>query len=1079
MTVHRILRAVSVAWLAVAGGVFAAAGFDPLAQPVGTLSPLAISNFNLSSKNENVYQAWFESLNWSGDVSAYLVDNAGRITPTPRWSARQSLDNQVKWNWLTAGGASAHAGRTIIANINGTSDFFDWGLLKNKQQKWLAAAPINIDQDLLNFIRGDNSKELPFVVSDGESPAKDTTLSGSLTGKFRARASAMGDVTHSKIIYVGSPSASYFYDDYLTFLKTHPREGRVYFGANDGMLHSVRAPIQGAGAGGGGNLAGGGGAGAATGGGDEVFAYIPSMLIPKLQTLAANPYALNYFVDGGMAVADANFTPGTNGWRTVLVGGLGAGGRGLYALDVTDETPLTTQKQVKDKILWELTEVNLPELGNVYGDPLITRIKDGRWVALVGNGYNNGYNGTAGNGHAVLYVLDVSSGKVIAALDTGSGSKISPNGLSSPTAVDMDSDGFPDTVYAGDIDGNVWKFDIKNIAPATWVAPTTPFFAPNPADAQPILGAPDVAAHPFKGVIVYFTTGSMFTAVEAANSTVQNYAYGLWDGAPPKAALLNQTLTDAVYGTKKVRLSSGNAISWLGVAANGGWRTALPAGERVLGNGFVREGRYHFVSVNPTTKDTTDPNGPEGASWLMELDYLNGAANGRVIFDLNTDGNIDNRDRIGSPAANGSFANDTIPVGVYVGKGLVSQPLLANLSFQSSVTLYAINPFVSPGAVVPPTETDRGVTGGHFDVEIWYPGGGTCIYQLNNPVCPQYIHTHEYDDKFDVTGIDMTNASDPRYNLKKVIPPNTKFQILMGGQEFSPAVSFKIGKKAYVPVFNYETDGTLTVDQNAPTGTTKAAIYDGSISALKWNMPKNAFTPMDWALTGGPNRVGLQPTTWSCVQNDKPNPLTNNPLLSGALYIQLVKPWDGTSAGTLDTDIEPNVPGNPKMGYRLKSTSLSKLLASYSIFYHAGACYLDANWSNGSATPVLPYSGTANTMPAVPAPGSQDPPYDTGAQMPTNISWVRVSVPGGGYKIIITTTYADGSKVIETITYNAQGKEISRTTSTTGNPPGTPPRTGGSSTPGSVTKLPPATGYTESRDRGKTGRVNWHEMFRD
>jgi hypothetical protein len=1056
------------------------------------------------------FQPWFENQDWTGDVIAKnLGVGAQMLTGPVLWSAKASLDFRIS----TLG----HTDRKIVTIAGTARQEFLYPNLTTTQQATMVSA------NLVNFVRGDRSQEKQYFVVDAN--GNNVVVSGSAAGIYRARASALGDIIHSRVMYVGAPPANYTFDAYASYRAANAsRAGRVFFGGNDGMVHSVDAAN-----------------------GSEIFAYVPSMLIPKLPNLAVDPYVHNYYVDGGMAAGDANFSPGSANWHTVLVGGLGAGGPGLYGLDVSNPDA-GTPAAAAAKIMWEITpgSTGFADLGEVYGDPVITRLNSGQWVALVGNGYNNN-----GSGHAVLYVIDIATGSLIKALDTGAGSPSSPNGLSAPAAIDMNSDGIPDVVYAGDIDGNLWKFDLSSTSSANWTAPSMPLITTgngafsgtvsvtgamnaNGAGAgiavalakqlvlnvaasatsttagggtgggtsaalvaiapQPIIGAPDVAPHPINGVIVYFATGKMFTSADAADATVQNYAYGIWDGAPPaNNAILEQSVTESLYGNAvRVRTTSGAPINWSalsGTVHHLGWRTALPPGERVLGTGFVREGRYHFVSVNPTIVNSVKP---DGENWLMELDYLSGGVNGQVIFDLNGDGLLTDADRVSGANGVAVGGNSGIPAGVFIRNGLVSQPVLAILNATQSITLFDTNPFLSPGdpPITPPGPSpDRGVIGGHFDVEVWYrtdsKGSTTpCSYtwdakanppSTKQPFC-RYVHTHEYDDKFDVTGIDMTNASDPAYNLGNYIGQTTPFVLLMGGQAFSPAVSIKVGNRAYIPVYDYQTDGQLNVSNYTP-------MTLSALPALKFNMPKDAFTSKNWAgIPGGAARVGLQPTTYNCVvQWNSPGPAPSKPWLSGALYVQMVDP------SVTNADIEQNVAGDPTMGYHLKTSKLNLLLASYSIFWHTDACYLDATAKWSSTAPPA-YSGGVNTKPAVPAAGSQDPPYDSGTPMPISVKVNRINLSNGNYQIVTTTTYANGSQLIVTETFNKQGTKTSTSQTTQGVPPSNN-NTGGAGNSGGTGKNGPGqngaftgtakTGFAESRNAGKVGRVNWHEIFRD
>jgi len=336
----------------------------------------------------------------------------------------------------------------LIATMKGVSGIpFTWANLSASQKSDLDPASAALSSSpVLNYLRGDRSNENP----DGL--------------KYRARSTVLGDIIHSTPVYWNDGTNE-----------------TVFVGANDGMLHAINAET-----------------------GSERFAYIPSMLIPRLADLKSDPYVHKYYVDGRMDVRKFGST-------TILVGALGAGGKGLFALDVTD-ADAADEDDAASKVLWEITNstTGFANLGHTYGQPVLTTL-DSTAVAIVGNGYNN-----TGNGHASLFVINANTGELIAEIDTGSGSTTSPNGLSSPTVVDVDGDGAADYTYAGDIDGNLWKFDLSANS-ATKLHTTDP--------AQAITMAPGIKSHPKGGFMVTFATGRMFNDTDETDIAT-HYAYG-------------------------------------------------------------------------------------------------------------------------------------------------------------------------------------------------------------------------------------------------------------------------------------------------------------------------------------------------------------------------------------------------------------------------------------------------------------------------------------------------------------------------------------------------------------------------
>ena len=297
---------------------------------------------------------------------------------------------------------------------------------------------------LVNFVRGQRGHE--------------GFLSGDPVKVYRKRDSVLGDFVNAQPVYVKRPFASYTDAGYKDFKTLHEnRKGMVYAAANDGMLHAFYA----------GEISVAGDPPVTTvdpSGGKEAWAFIPSMVLDNLHRLANEDYANNhvFLVDGTPAVGDV-FDAGSGDWKTLLVGGLNKGGKGYYALDVTNpEEP---------KGLWEfrLDAACFPagdqrsdcHLGFSFGKPLITKLQNGEWVVLVTSGYEN----DGGGGY--LYVLKATTGRIIAKIATGEGSADAPSGLAQiNNFVDRALiDNTTKFVYGGDNGGNVWRFDINQAVP--------------------------------------------------------------------------------------------------------------------------------------------------------------------------------------------------------------------------------------------------------------------------------------------------------------------------------------------------------------------------------------------------------------------------------------------------------------------------------------------------------------------------------------------------------------------------------------------------------------------------------------
>ena len=589
---------------------------------------------------------------WRTDY--YRADWSGNIFAVPV-SADGTVDNNnADWDRGILDSQNYDTGR-IIFTRNGSSGVpFRYTSLGSSQQTALDASS-STAQKIVNYVRGSSADEDPA------------------SSLFRPRDSVLGAIIHS--------TPRYYYNG---------TDHRIYVGANDGMLHAFNAYT-----------------------GVEEFAYIPSFLISKLKSLKANPYTMTYFVDGQQAIARGLTFSGSD--HDVLVGGVGAGGQGIYALDITDPDP-SNETEAAGMSLWEATSSSsgYANLGYTYGTPVFGALNNGSDAVFVSNGY------LSSSGLATLFVINPANGSIIREISTGAGTSSNKNGLSSPTPVDTDRDGDIDYVYAGDLDGSIWKFDLTASNTSSWSA--SRLFTTNPA--QPITTAPAVWPRVDGGVMVAFGTGRMLLASDKTDTSV-HYVYGIWDGAPTaNNALLSQALTTTAYVNQatnasiSVRIASMNTPNWAsGTGNHYGWKVALPAGERVLGDGtFIEGGRYYFTSTNPTVTNASPPN---GALWLNQLSYLTGGSTNSPIYNLNGDTVVDNEDRIhaaGSPI----MTNLGVPVSKYLRSGLSSQPILVSQATLDD-TLLTFNPDAE--AIEEPVE--RGVYGGHFDVDIYYPTSST------------------------------------------------------------------------------------------------------------------------------------------------------------------------------------------------------------------------------------------------------------------------------------------------------------------------------------------------------------------
>ncbi len=591
-----------------------------------------------------IYQALFNTGDWHGRLRALPVS----IGPTDTRSSCSgvtagSICNSSDWDTTSVlSGQNYNTGRVILTTKSSTGKGipFRWPSLYSSPSSTeldstqvtalLGNAPAGTEQaygqDLLNYLRGDQSNE-----GSGRN--------------FRARnSSILGDIVNSAPAFVGAPRFNYpdslesvTYDSFATANAARSPK-MVYVGANDGMLHGFDAST-----------------------GQEKIAYIPSAAIKNLEKLSEDSYIHRFFVDGTPTVGDVFYS---NAWHSVLVGGLRAGGQAIYALDVTKPSAFS-EAVASNIVLWEYTDA---DLGYTFSQPDIVKLNDGTWAAIFGNGYNNtDADGSASTtGEAYLYIVNIQTGALIKKIRTGAGSVTTPNGLATATPVDVNGDYKVDYVYAGDLLGNLWKFNLSSATSSSWSAvklfTTAAPEAGNPT--QPITSRPSVAFHPDAsrtGVMIYFGTGRYIDVGDNAN-TGQNTQtfYGIWDDLDDSNSIpatfsrsgsnyLQQSILleyDVPSTSNVIRVSSDNSIVW---STHSGWymdlvnTTASPSGnkgERQVTNSIVRGNRIVFTTLAPNNALCDFG----GNSWLMELDFADGGPLDSPPLDINNDGIIDSKD---------------------------------------------------------------------------------------------------------------------------------------------------------------------------------------------------------------------------------------------------------------------------------------------------------------------------------------------------------------------------------------------------------------------------------------------------
>ena len=621
------------------------AALNSIAAKSGSSSSAAANTGRLKA-GSHVYQARFDSTGWQGQLLAFGIgsDRTDLVT------YGKVLDNgpaALGAVWDARDEIPAWSSRRIFTNeTNGTNDgqTFRWSKFSAAEK----TAYFNNDQGMLQYLRGrEDSVVIPRFRQRGITPGK-----------------VLGDIVHSIPYYVAKPSARYTdtleASPYSAFVAANAsRQPILYVGANDGMLHGFDAAT-----------------------GEEEVAFIPSKVLPNLKKLTEDNYSHQFFVDGSPSVADAYIN---SVWRTVLVGGLSRGGQSVYALDITDPSQFSESNgNASGLFMWEFTDADDSDLGFTYSRPKVVKLKDGKWYAVFGNGFNNTVNDghVSTTGDAVIFLVDLADKTNYFKLSTNTGMAEDPmginrpNGFASVTPVDSNGDVLIDAIYAGDLFGNLWKFTLDDINPAHWGMEYKLFETCYPdcmsTTRQPITSPLAVGrAKSGVGAMVYFGTGKYLETNDnnGAAGGVQSF-YAIHDrgsytvvGTNPvisgRSALLEQTITNESLFTVDVDIpgtpddatddvatdfelrQTSNNYAALGTD---GWYLDLAygaaTGERIVSKPSLRGGQVIFVTNIPTS----DPCSPGGDSWVMKLDAFSGTRLTHT-YDINDDGRFTDKDQ--------------------------------------------------------------------------------------------------------------------------------------------------------------------------------------------------------------------------------------------------------------------------------------------------------------------------------------------------------------------------------------------------------------------------------------------------
>ena len=657
--------------------------------------------------NTQVYLASYHPVNWWGSlVSDYLVISGSGTTATvtvattPNWDATCQLTGSallpVGTCPTTVGAQNPLTGRTLLtwnpagvangayltssSTLKGAPQPFEWTNLTSTQQSTLS------NQNVLNYLRGVRSAEQ----SNG--------------GVYRNRTSVLADIQNSSPTWVGSPSAPFagVWKDalyptasmpennvsYTTFTNTYAtRLNVVYVGANDGFMHGFRS----------GSYSSTGSYISTYNDGLEVLGYMPQAIFNSINNTSnkgvidySSPsYAHNYFVDATPNTGDLYYG---GAWHSWLVSGVGGGGADFFALNITNPSQFS-EGNAASLVIGDWTPANITcvsdtrageapsscgkNLGQTFGQPHILRLHDGNWAIVFGNGLGSS------NGSAGIFIMEVNSSSGAMSfryIDTGN--TLGGDGITYIAPADLDGDHITDYIYAGDLLGNIWRFDLTSNVATSWRTSSfnggstpSPLFNANlggvvqPITTKPVLvTGTSYSSQP--RMMVDFGTGRLIGSTwnsQASYASGQQNLYGIWDWnmaawnamsssqyasltAPQTistSALQTQSISTAGGGISSsqilgIRTVSSNTVCWQGstacsTASNNqyGWKILLPGGigtadyEQVIYNPTLAFNALFMVNTTiPPINTIYNCQSLYPTGWTMAIDPLSGGVPG-------------------------------------------------------------------------------------------------------------------------------------------------------------------------------------------------------------------------------------------------------------------------------------------------------------------------------------------------------------------------------------------------------------------------------------------------------------------
>jgi type IV pilus assembly protein PilY1 len=582
----------------------------------GAGSGAAAANLTPTTGSTAMYVAEYTTDEWWGDVAAYDFNvDTGEFSSSASWKAGVLLDARI-------GGAGNSDDRTIYTSVNGIRRDFTWANLSTQQRGYFDNTKLSqydewetpqltagTGEAMVNYLRGHNVNEDQV---------------GRTIRLYRDRAHVLGDIVHSQPAYVKTS-----YNTFVADPTYGNRMGMLYVAANDGMLHAFCTESSGS-----------------CTPGKELWAYVIPPVMKNMWYLADKRQQgyHHYFVDGPLSVSDVQIG---GQWRTLLVGGLGKGGRAYYAMDITDPADpnllWTFAAEGADDIV--NTGDDNPDLGYSYGLALSAQV-GGNWRILVASGYNNipnepkagDFPSADGRGH--IFLLDPATGTVMDRITTGAGTPAIPSGLAqiSTHVPNFTSGNVATKAYGGDLNGDMWRFDLVGKTAERVIG-----------TGSPITTGTSISTTSKGHTVLLFGTGRYLGQEDLTDAT-QNYIVAV------KADKTNLGLDEASKMLDRTGLALTDDpeedMNW---NVHNGWYRRLASMERVHVDPLSYRGYVLLGTVIPTGTECR----PGGYGFMYAININSGTGTGTqlthppvgftVLFDPNDKtggGGDENKDKI-------------------------------------------------------------------------------------------------------------------------------------------------------------------------------------------------------------------------------------------------------------------------------------------------------------------------------------------------------------------------------------------------------------------------------------------------